>query len=75
MNSEVTSADNIPSEFKVAKQGDIMLLPVKFTGKEYLFLLDTGASMTVFDISLKPELGDVKGIGRIQTAGGGMVGS
>jgi hypothetical protein len=73
INSEIASAHNILAEFKVAKQGDPILLPVKFKGKEYLFVLDIGCSMTTFDTSLISELGDVKEIARAQTGGGDMI--
>lgn len=44
------------ASFSVPKNGDGLLLPVQMYGKEYCFQLDTGASVSVFDISL--PLGD-----------------
>ena len=41
------------AEFTFTKGENIILLPVKFRDKEYLFLLDTGSSHTVFDTSFK----------------------
>jgi len=57
------SADDstVVERFKVGKDGDALLVPVKVAGKEYLFLVDTGSTMTVFDRTLlagKPK-GDI----------------
>jgi predicted aspartyl protease len=51
---------HVLAEFKIAKGGDLILLPVTFNGEEHLFLLDTGASHTTFDVSLKRQLGKAK---------------
>ena len=59
----------ILAEFKIPKTGDPILLPVKFIGKEYLFLFDTGCSHTVYDTSLRHELGKVKKIEKALTLG------
>ncbi len=71
-SSEASADQRILAEFTIAKAGDLILLPVRFKGKEYSFFLDTGCSHTVFDSSLKHELGDVKRIERGLTAGGRM---
>lgn len=42
-------------EFTITKDECAIFLPVRFKGKEYLFFLDTGASVTTFDNSLKEE--------------------
>lgn len=69
-NSSDGSAEHkILAEFKIAKGGDPILLPVTFKGKEYLFVLDTGCSHTVFDTSFKHELGDVQKVRGVLTAG------
>jgi hypothetical protein len=60
------------AEFRVATQGDIILLPVTFKGREYSFMFDTGTSVTAFDASLKHELGSAKGMTKIGTAAGPM---
>jgi hypothetical protein len=39
----------ILEEFAVARDGDGLLLPVRVNGKEYYFLLDTGAQYNIFD--------------------------
>ena len=70
---ESTSAppanQKVLTEFKISKDGDPILLPVTFKGKEYLFLLDTGSSHTVFDTSFKHELGEVKIVKKGLTSG------
>jgi hypothetical protein len=48
--------DGILEEFRVAADGDALLLPVSFGGEEHLFLLDTGAEVTVCDVSLQDKL-------------------
>src|SRR5579884_615411 len=58
-------AGNTLAEFHAAKEGDALLLPVRFHGKTYLFLLDTGASHTVYDVSLKPLLGQPVEVERV----------
>ncbi|HUG19090.1 MAG TPA: aspartyl protease family protein [Planctomycetaceae bacterium] len=41
---------------KIERHGDVVLVPVTLGNKTYSFVLDTGASLTVFDNSLKPLL-------------------
>jgi hypothetical protein len=48
------------AEFTTPRDARVVLLPVKFDEKEYLFELDTGSSRTVFDISFKDQLGKSK---------------
>jgi len=67
-----TSDPKTLAEFKIAKGGDPMLLPVRFKGKEYLFVLDTGLSHMVFDSSFKNVLGKAKKTEKGFTAGGPM---
>jgi len=45
-------------EFEIAKDGDVVVLPVAFAGRRFLFALDTGAGTTAFDCSLRPLLGE-----------------
>ena len=49
--------DVLLAEFKIAGGPKPIILPISFDGKEYMFLLDTGASHTIFDNSLKEKLG------------------
>lgn len=44
------------SEITFPDDSNLILLPVTFKGKEYQFILDTGATTTVFDTSLKSKL-------------------
>jgi|GEM_PF-3490050 len=43
-------------EFDVAKNGELLIVPVAIDGREYPFLIDTGASCTVVDQELKSTL-------------------
>jgi len=70
--SEDFSDNEILAEFTIAKNGDAILLPVKFKGKEYSFLLDTGSSHTVLDTSFRLALGKVKRTEKGITAKGTM---
>jgi hypothetical protein len=38
--------------FAVARNGEELMVPVRIAGKDHLFVVDTGASMTLFDTSL-----------------------
>lgn len=67
-NSDVLASHKILAEFAVATRGDVVLLPVKFKGKEYSFVLDTGSSVTIFDVSLRHLLGSVKEKAILETA-------
>lgn len=57
--------------FKIHRHGDALLVPVTFKEKEYTFVIDTGASHTVYDISL--PLGAVKDKLKVDSAGGPVV--
>jgi hypothetical protein len=63
---------NALAEFKIAKGGVPILLPVRFNDKEYLFMFDTGTSHTSFDLSLRDKLGKAKRIEKAYTLGGLM---
>jgi len=47
-------------EFRIPRDGQPIVLPVKLGGKTYSFLLDSGTSSTTFDISLRDLLGEPK---------------
>jgi len=57
------------AKFSIQKGEDHIILPVNYKGKEYSFVLYTGASFTLFDASLKNELGDVKKTETVTTPG------
>ena len=58
------------NEFSIVKGDALILLPVKYDGKEHLFLLDTACTYTMYDLSFKKELGDVKKHEKAHTSGG-----
>lgn len=45
------------AEFTGPGDANLILIPVRFDEEEYLFCLDTGSTITVFDVSLKNKLG------------------
>jgi hypothetical protein len=45
-------------QFEIAKDGDLIILPVRLGDASYLFELDASASHHFFDISLRPRLGE-----------------
>jgi hypothetical protein len=49
---EAPAAAEILERFEVPRGGDGLLLPVTLRGKKYLFLLDTGSTLNVYDRSL-----------------------
>lgn len=54
---KIEARENIISAIAFPGDSELIMIPVSFKGKEYQFVLDTGASATVFDISLKDQLG------------------
>jgi outer membrane lipoprotein-sorting protein len=64
---------DLTAEFQIPPTPTPILLPVTFEGREYLFLLDTGSTGTVFDVSLRDRLGPPKKLIRAQTAGNPVV--
>lgn len=57
-------------EFKIGKDGRLILLPVDVGQQRLLFLLDTGASISAFDISLQDLLGRPTGTVLLGTPSG-----
>ena len=53
----VVSTPEVLAEFEIPGNTKHITLPVKFKGEEYQFILDTGATDTVFDDSFKDQLG------------------
>lgn len=49
---------NLLASFPIAKDGDLVVLPVTIEEKEYLFMLDTGTAIHIFDSSLRHLLGE-----------------
>lgn len=56
-----TKPELILEQFDVFNDGDVLLLPVALGGNKYLFALDTSATTSVYDVSLKPFLGEPAG--------------
>ncbi len=57
------------AEFDIAKDGQLILLPVQFEGKTYQFFLDTGSTFCVFDESLRDRLGQPTETIKVATVG------
>jgi hypothetical protein len=57
-------------EFKIAKDGRLILLPVALGPKTISCLVDTGASLCAFDVTLKEVLGQSRGVRHLQGADG-----
>jgi hypothetical protein len=55
--------------FPIARDGCPLIVPVTIRGKDYPFLLDTGADVVVCDTSLRPLLGAPLGKVKCTTAG------
>jgi hypothetical protein len=57
----------IIDQFRTGKDGDALLLPVCLgkTPKTHLFLVDTGSERTLFDLQLRPHLGEPIGNARV----------
>jgi hypothetical protein len=51
-----TDRGNILAEFDVARGGDLILVPVFLGGREFQFLVDTGATCCIVDIGLRSRL-------------------
>lgn len=58
------------TQFEIAKGGAAIVVPVTLRDKEYAFLLDTGATHSLYDTSLKPFLGEVVKTQDVITQGG-----
>ncbi len=61
------------TEFPIGGGCGAILIPVHIHGKEYSFIMDTGATTTMFDSSLKDLLGKSKRMQNVQTAGNPIV--
>lgn len=48
---------NVINEISISNDSNQIIIPVTFLEKDYRFLLDTGSTTTVFDVSLKDQLG------------------
>lgn len=57
----------INNQFKFSQDSQPPLLPVEIGGREYLFMLDTGTFVTVYDATLRPLLGEPVESGVVNT--------
>jgi membrane-associated protease RseP (regulator of RpoE activity) len=59
-------------QFRTGKDGDALLLPVHIgkSPQTHLFLVDTGSERTLFDLQLRPHLGQPIGNSRVLSPGG-----
>jgi hypothetical protein len=70
-DTQAAPADTpLRGEFRIGKEGRLILLPVQLGQKTYSFVLDTGCSRTIFDTTLKGQLGTHLGSTSLMTAGG-----
>lgn len=72
-SSDKAADQRILAKFPITRNLDLILLPVRFKGKEYWFVLDTGSSHTVFDASFRHELGAATRIVEAQTAANSII--
>ncbi|MGC3967751.1 MAG: aspartyl protease family protein [Pirellulales bacterium] len=72
-NSDADCVENVVrpiAEIATGKGGRPLLVPVDWDGSRYSFLLDTGAARTVFDTSLRSQLGAVREVQSGDTSAG-----
>jgi PDZ domain/Aspartyl protease len=60
-------------EFGVSADGDLLIVPVSFDKKNYLFAVDTGCTVTVYDKSLKSLLGEMQSSESVDTTNGSVL--
>ncbi len=60
----------IHATFPIESDGDFIVLPVQVGGQTYSFILDTGSFGLVFDVALRPQLGQPMTRGVSMTLGG-----
>ncbi len=60
-------AGDVLEEFEVCREGGPLIVPVTIGGKSYPFLVDTGATASTFDLSLRPLMGAAAGEEAIRT--------
>src|SRR5712691_277145 len=63
-----TVASPLRGEFKIGKDGRLVLLPVTLGSKTISCLVDTGACLSAFDVTLRELLGQPPGRRNLQTA-------
>jgi hypothetical protein len=56
--------------FPIAENAHFLIVPVEIKGKRYQFALDTGATSTIYDTSLRHLLGEPVQVRKVQTPSG-----
>ncbi len=56
IGSKAVTSPEVLAAFEITDDTNNILLPVKFQGEEYQFLLDTGSDVTAYDDSFKDKL-------------------
>jgi hypothetical protein len=64
------AAPALTGDFKIGKDGRLVLLPVTIGSKTISCLVDNGASLSAFDVTLKEALGKPQGTRLLKTAAG-----
>jgi len=67
---EISTRSNVLAEVSFEKDEAAIFVPVTLAGKKYYFLLDTGATYNVYDLSLKKHLGTPLGGSDVGTVSG-----
>lgn len=60
----------VQKRFTIAKEGRVILVPLRVSNREIQCIVDTGASRSAFDISLKHVLGTPRGARTLTTPAG-----
>lgn len=72
LHQQASAPELVIERFKFARDGLHVLLPIQVNGKRYSFAMDSGASTTVYDTTLRPFLGDPIRSAKMRTPGGNM---
>ncbi|WP_425399954.1 aspartyl protease family protein [Aeoliella sp.] len=68
--SNSNASERKSAEFVVGRDGRPLLVLVSLDGKDFRFIVDTGAGKTAFDRSLRTKLGVLRGEQRLRTSAG-----
>jgi PDZ domain-containing protein/aspartyl protease len=70
--SQAVDPNLILEQFDFDREAGLILLPVELNGKKHHFGLDTGATVSIYDLSLRPLLGQPKETAEVETSNGVM---
>jgi hypothetical protein len=68
--ADAPAPEDVIERFKLTDGGPLLIVTVRFAGKSFPFVLDTGSSNGVFDSSLAPLLGTPVGTQDLRTTDG-----